>query len=326
MIDIYQILPKYFMGEVTNEEQELVQKFKEENNFEYKMLKRLWEKGDVNVVEFDAPKALQKVKCKVKPVRKINRLKWFSQVAAILILAITTSVFIYQTQFKEETAKLITQENNTTSNMQVILPDSTIVWLSKHASLSYPQKFKNKKRNVTMSGQAFFLVKRNEKKPFIVKTDNAFVEVLGTSFNINSTTNRSKVDVRTGKVKVSNMELNKSTILTKGMTASVENGAVTSGLSEDPNYLSWKTGIFRFRKASLKKIVHQLNTYLKKPIKIDPKVTDDYELTLQFKQPNITYISELIELTCDVQIKEFDKHYLIIRNKDDKTQQPSSAK
>ena len=70
---------------------------------------------------------------------------------------------------------------------QVKLPDGSSVWLNAASSLTYPIAFSNgKKRIVELKGEAYFEVAKDKLHPFVVKTARQEVEVLGTSFNINS--------------------------------------------------------------------------------------------------------------------------------------------
>lgn len=67
---------------------------------------------------------------------------------------------------------------------QVILPDSTKVWLNSETSIKYPVSFNKKTREVTIVGEAFFKVKKNPDKPFFVNTTDIKVKVYGTSFDV----------------------------------------------------------------------------------------------------------------------------------------------
>lgn len=71
---------------------------------------------------------------------------------------------------------------------QLTLSDGTKVWLNAASSLKFPQHFMPTKENrmVYLKGEAFFDVTKNKEQPFIVKTENVDVEVLGTQFNVSS--------------------------------------------------------------------------------------------------------------------------------------------
>ncbi len=75
----------------------------------------------------------------------------------------------------------IKTKNGTQYN--VVLPDGSLVKLSANSSIRFPNRFEDKRR-VEVKGEAYFDVKRDATKKFIVYTDNQFIEVLGTQFNI----------------------------------------------------------------------------------------------------------------------------------------------
>lgn len=87
---------------------------------------------------------------------------------------------------------------------RIVLPDGSIVWLNASSRLSFPERF-GSTREVLLEGEAFFKVKENKKKPFIIRTGNFFTTVLGTSFNIKAyrEDRQIRVSVATGKVSVS---------------------------------------------------------------------------------------------------------------------------
>ena len=69
---------------------------------------------------------------------------------------------------------------------RIVLSDSTVVWLNAGSRLIYPTLFKNKTREVMLIGEAFFEVAKNPEKPFIVKTSDLDIKVLGTQFNVSA--------------------------------------------------------------------------------------------------------------------------------------------
>jgi ferric-dicitrate binding protein FerR (iron transport regulator) len=85
----------------------------------------------------------------------------------------------------------------------VRLPDGSVITLEPNSQLKYPYRFTGNTREVELTGEAFFEVKPNHEKPFIVHTANIMATVLGTSFNVEAYPNGiAKVVVATGRVKV----------------------------------------------------------------------------------------------------------------------------
>lgn len=68
-------------------------------------------------------------------------------------------------------------------DFKVTLPDGTEVWLNAESSLQFPSTFSGSTREVILTGEAYFNVKRDESRPFFVRTDDMTVKVLGTEFD-----------------------------------------------------------------------------------------------------------------------------------------------
>jgi hypothetical protein len=69
---------------------------------------------------------------------------------------------------------------------KVVLADNSVVWLNAGSRLVYPTSFSGKTREVILFGEAFFEVSKNQKMPFVVKTTDLEIRVLGTKFNISA--------------------------------------------------------------------------------------------------------------------------------------------
>lgn len=94
--------------------------------------------------------------------------------------------------------------NSSPAAQKIKLEDGSVVTLKPGATLSYPHHFGRKSRTVYLKGEAFFSVRKNPAKPFIVHTGELITEVLGTSFTIKSYPNEKAIEVAvtTGRVSV----------------------------------------------------------------------------------------------------------------------------
>lgn len=106
----------------------------------------------------------------------------------------------------------------------MLLPDSTQVWLNAASTLEYPHQFASGKREVYLTGEAYFDVKHADKQPFLIHTGNITTLVLGTAFNIKAYPGRENVivSVSRGKVRVNYNEKELAT-LTPGQQVKVSN-------------------------------------------------------------------------------------------------------
>ncbi len=156
---------------------------------------------------------------------------------------------------------------------QLILPDGTKVWLNASSSITFPTAFTGNKREVKISGELYFEVAANKNKPFIIDVNGrSSVEVLGTSFNINSYTNEEtiKTTLIEGSVKVNRKTTTlvaskapHSAILKAGEQAIIKNSeniAVSSNVDVN-KIIAWKNGIFDFTGSDLKTVMRQLERW-----------------------------------------------------------------
>lgn len=146
---------------------------------------------------------------------------------------------------------------------QVRLPDGTKVWLNAASTLRFPSSFARlvNRRVELLSGEAYFEVAKDKKHPFIVKTDQQEVEVLGTHFNINSY--RDDPNVKTtlieGVVQVSNSRFIK--ILKPG-EQSLNNGKEIGVTKVDAaSVISWKDGNIIFENQELVTTMRQISRW-----------------------------------------------------------------
>ena len=135
--------------------------------------------------------------------------------ASIIALIVIGSKFLFQ---QKNTLPVPVVEQNIIAENSLIdfsgkqlvhLPDGSTVLLNENSSLKYDQNsFNNKTREVTLTGEAFFDIKRNEQKPFIVHTGKVQTRVLGTAFNINAKNSSKNIEVTVtrGKVQVGDTE------------------------------------------------------------------------------------------------------------------------
>ncbi len=142
---------------------------------------------------------------------------------------------------------------------KLILADGTKVWLNSESELVYPVKFVGPRREVSMKGEVCFEVARNESQPFVVKTREATVTVLGTLFNMEAYPENQQVitTLVRGKVEIGTEQARQ--ILAPDEQAVVEKSGVISVKNVyAADYVNWTNGIFHFTEASLEEIMTKL--------------------------------------------------------------------
>lgn len=144
---------------------------------------------------------------------------------------------------------------------QIVLDDGTHVWLNSATSLTFPLSFQgSKNRLVEVVGEAYFEVAHNPDKPFIVKSNNTQVTVLGTKFNVKSYPGQLAVQTTLvqGSVHISSQK-NKQ-LLFPGQQAEVAKmGHIAIHNVHVSEIISWKSGLLQFSDLSMLEILQELS-------------------------------------------------------------------
>lgn len=176
--DIDNIIIRFLENDISEEEKSYCLNWlmlSNENSSHFKKMVNVWESTRMyNSIQ--NTKSIKKIYSKRKTI--LSSLHYqITTLAAVLIVCILSITYVsltnktvYKTVFSQNNKKLIT------------LPDNSKVWLNAHSSIRYPTKFNEKRRVVTLKGEAFFDVTENSDFPFIVSTDNIKIKVLGTRF------------------------------------------------------------------------------------------------------------------------------------------------
>ncbi|MFH6991523.1 FecR family protein [Flavobacterium sp. FlaQc-48] len=139
----------------------------------------------------------------------IDKYKAFYNWTAVACIIFIFSVTGYQVFVQvNKTNVEITSAKTFDKDIRLLcLSDGTRVWLNQNSEIEYPVRFLKKERIVKLKGEAFFEVKRDPARPFIIHSGAIKTIVLGTSFNIKAYDNhKAEVNVRTGKVRVESLQ------------------------------------------------------------------------------------------------------------------------
>lgn len=247
----------------------------------------------------------------ISSTKKTVRLR-IMQVAAIAVLFLGISFLIKQFL----TPKEIIQITNSEEKKEIILQDGSIVVLNRNSTVSYPEEFGNT-RSIKLTGEAYFKVKRNPKKPFIVTMQDMTLKVLGTSFNINSyATGPTKVSVLTGIV---NLKSNsgKSVILTKNQQADFINSAFHVTKEESIEKIAWTKNNIVLEQTTLGETAKILENSYNVTIDFEDRELEKLIISGKFKEEKLENILASIAFVKKLKIDYLTKNQIIIRR--DKT-------
>lgn len=223
-----------------------------------------------------------------RPLHRRPRLVAGSCLAAVLILA--SGFFFYYTipgthPVEVEASTLI--NTFTDSVLQVRLADGSTIWLNEQASLTYPAHFTGDRREVRLNGNAFFEVKKDSLHPFVVSTDLYNVEVLGTSFSINTRNSDDLAEtiLLEGAVRLEKPGGERLVDLHPGQQALYSKSQETVQVKEIDarQHALWRFGILSLCDVSIEEIIRTLQDTYHIRIQMDSRPFQHHRYNFSFK-------------------------------------------
>ena len=191
-MNIDALITKYLSGETSPEEEERLNSWKKaspDNGLIFRRSEDAWDLAhtDRKHIRINRERTWNRIQERIVRRYSLPTLLRVAGIAAsvALVLGLALSGFFGNdnTGKKQGQPQTITLYVPGGVCSKTVLPDNTVVWLNASSSISYPSHFDGDTRTVEMVGEAFFDVARDETKPFIIKSGNMRVNVLGTSFN-----------------------------------------------------------------------------------------------------------------------------------------------
>lgn len=245
--------------------------------------------------------------------RKISPLKRFIQAAAIMTGIGFTAWLSYQHINKSEFSQLNStpQVISVNKNQFISLPDGSTVILKADSRLTYEADFGKNGRTVTLTGEAYFDVKHNASKPFIIHTGKLQTRVLGTAFNIKAYPGQKDIVVTVTRGKVQVQDENKILGILTPDKQIVYNSKTTATAEQEvkaEEELEWVKKDLVFDAASFKDIAGQLNLRYNVSIVFKNPALEQCPITATFSG------TESLEQLLNVLCTSRNAHYKIINN------------
>jgi len=259
----------------------------------------------------DTQKAWGKVDQKIssKPTRKpLNyRLRYAIAVAAVLVfglmLWVITDNYLRFDRLSNQFTEVVTLPGQKTS---VILPDGSIVWLNSASTLKYPTVFNARKREVFLTGEAFFNVHKDKSKKFRVKCGGLDVDVYGTSFNVKNypDENSQEVTVAEGIVGIgSNSKEIRRLTIGEQATLNKKSGEIIFE-NENPDLVSaWKNNELIFRNTPIGEVIKSLESWYGVKIAIENQMIGGHNYTFKIKTESFKEVLEMMQVMTPFEFK-----------------------
>lgn len=178
------------------------------------------------------------------------------------------------------------------------LADGTQVWLNSESKLTYPVQFTGKTREVEMEGEVCFDVAKNAEQPFIVRTGDASIKVLGTLFNVEAYVDNGRITTTLVEGKVEIQSGNERQELLPDRQAVITEKGIQVKEVHARDYISWLSGEFNFTETSLEEIMQKLSRWYNFEFFFANQEVKEAHFSLKIKRyENVADILKKIEKT-----------------------------
>lgn len=194
---------------------------------------------------------------------------------------------------------------------KVVLPDGSTVWLNSDSKLVYPDNFIGDLREVEISGEAYFEVKKDSTKPMLVKTPKGFtVRVTGTTFSIKSYENDllSKAILYNGSIElITNSGGDKEEVVldlkpNDCATIAVD-GTTKITRIEKTTDIAWLKGEIIFEDTPMNEVLKVIERWYGKKFEVKDSSFYNYKLNATFKSESLVQILDIINLCTSVKYR-----------------------
>ncbi|MCE4564682.1 DUF4974 domain-containing protein [Maribellus sp. CM-23] len=251
-------------------------------------------------------------------VRKTKRkkvLNWITQVAAIAMLPMLAFLLYTFSQHNFEISSLVAMQTDTLeiiapvgSKTNFVLPDGSRVFLNNGSKLRYPLRFMDNKRDIYLSGEAYFVVAHDEERPFRVKTRDLNITALGTEFNVSAYTDEVSTEATLveGSVAVEKVLSSGETQFIGEMEPNEQisynrvTDKVYSHRGDIDKYIAWKEGKLIFKNESIEEIAHRLSRWYNVDIELTDNRVRQFTYTATLIDETLPQVLELLEIATPI--------------------------
>jgi transmembrane sensor len=241
------LLDKYLNGTASAEESKLLDQF-----FDSYQVKP----NDFTEINNEIKQEiLENIQTRVRTTLKVERSSsiaiWWRAAAAIAFVAVASYLLFDRLEPQTVSAPMAIKMKQTVASkgqkVDIKLSDGTRIKLNANSKISYPENFSGNTREVTLDGEAYFMVVSDSTRPFLVHANDATTRVVGTSFNIRTNEETTAITLVEGKVNVS-LTTGQVTALTPNEQAVIARGSqhIEKQRVDVERFISWKNNTLLF--------------------------------------------------------------------------------
>ena len=310
-MDIDALIAKYLSGEITPEENDIINKWRAlspDNESIFRQSEEAWSLIQISHYHYNKERiwtGIQKGISRHYSLRSLLRVACVAASVALVSGWALNRIFTTDDHpnLISEQPQIITLYVPAGVSLKTILPDSTVVWLNSSSILSYPSYFDGNTRTIELIGEAFFDVAPDETKPFIINSENLKVNVLGTSFNFKhyADDTHTILAVETGTVTLS-IGASANITLQAGKYAAVENHTLKTKILKSPQagMATWRDNKMIFRDEPVSNILNELSRKYNVEFEIQGETIKHYIYTATFDNMSLEDVLKLLKMSSPI--------------------------
>lgn len=308
---------RFFRNECTPEERRAIMQWVNQSE-EHKLFFFKWEelfhlgKMDEMSDEMILQNAESKLKARIDTEEKGKTryflwekgLKYAAAIAVVTAVAGLAAWYLFGGRGPE----MLTASTGNGETLELVLPDSSKVWLNENTTLTYPKTFERDKRELHLNGEAYFEVRKDKHKPFRVNSKSMNVQVLGTKFNFRSMDEgkTAEASLIEGEVKVEGNNDEGAITLSPGQKVELNLRTRQMKVSQTDAVIDavWHDGLIPLNQADVFRIADILEKLYNMDIILAPDIdrTNTYSGVLQ-KKETIEDILKILQNTIHINYK-----------------------
>lgn len=302
--DFEKLTDAYLTGKASSKEEELVDAFFEAQEKKHSIVPPKTSEDMWAAVEQGVTKNWRINAEEIHSKKQSNR--WLISLAVAASVSALILFFYFKQAPDVNDVKTLTARVYNGQKSIITLGDGTRVYLNSGSTLTYPEVFEPSIRNVVLTGEAFFEVMRDEKRPFVVKTGSIDTRVLGTSFNVSAYMDEPvSIAVATGKVQVKETNNKDSLLLTPNYQATFRNEKQNwETTSVDINkVIAWKNQTLNFDGVSLAEVAKDLERWYNVSVTFENDNIKNCIIHGQYKDQSLQSVLKSIQYMYQIDFK-----------------------
>jgi transmembrane sensor len=306
-----EILAKYLDGDLSETESRAFEKKISALASRFPDTRKAWDKLHDRLLEENLVPA--------EHIAKNRSMVTFVKIAAVALILLGIGVVLYLNLWRRPAVEMVRLDTGNELNTLIkTLADGSVIYIAHNSSFSFPGEFLSGSRNVELKGEAFFDIAPDPGKPFIIETDEALIQVLGTAFNVKTQNGAGfELFVDRGAVKVTLKAdpITSAMVVAGEKISAIRNSLVKSGYI--PNEAtSWYKRRMHFKDETLQNIILVLNRNFNTTFALADLETGKHKLTVTFDNETAETMTELICVTLNLKSQTINGTIVFSENRE----------